>query len=47
MSSDCKRRGVALGSATDGTIGVDAKSEDLPHDRRLYKESESGRSEPS
>jgi hypothetical protein len=44
MSSDCKRRRAALGSATGGTVGVDAKSDDLPRDRRLCKESESGRS---
>jgi hypothetical protein len=47
MSSDCKRHGAALGSATGGAVGVDAKSNDLPRDRRLCKESESGHSDPS
>jgi hypothetical protein len=47
MSSDCKRRGAALGSATGGTLGVDVESDDLPRDRRLCRESKSGRSEPS
>jgi hypothetical protein len=47
MSNDCKRREVTLGSATGGTLGVDPESNDLPRDRRLCKESESGRSESS
>jgi hypothetical protein len=47
MSNDCKRRGAALGSATGGALGVDTESDDLARDRRLCKESESGRSEPS
>jgi hypothetical protein len=47
MSSDCKRRGAALGSATGCTVGADAKSDDLPRDRRLCKESESGHSDLS
>jgi hypothetical protein len=47
MSSDCKRRWAALGSATGGALGVDAESGDLPRDRRLCKVSESGRSDPS
>jgi hypothetical protein len=45
MSNECK--GAALGSATGGALGVDAESDDLPRDRRLCGESESGRSEPS
>jgi hypothetical protein len=44
MSSNCKCCRAALGSATGGTVDVDAKSVDLPRDRRLCKESESGRS---
>jgi hypothetical protein len=47
MSSDFKRREAALGSATGCTVGADAKSDDLPRDRRLCKESESGHSDPS
>jgi hypothetical protein len=47
MSSDCKRHGGALGSTTGGALGVDAESDDLPRDRHLCKESESGRSDPS
>jgi hypothetical protein len=47
MSNDCKRRGAALGSATGGALGIDAESDDLPHDPRLCRESESGQSEPS
>jgi hypothetical protein len=47
MSSDCKRLGAALGSATGGALNVDAESDDLPRDQRLYRESESRRSEPS
>jgi hypothetical protein len=47
MSSDYNRRGAALGSATGGVLGVDVESDDLPHDWRLCRESESGRSEPS
>jgi hypothetical protein len=47
MSSDCKRRGVVLSSATGGAVDVDAKSDNLPRDRRLCKESESGRSDSS
>jgi hypothetical protein len=47
MSNDCKRRGATLGSATGTALGVDADSDDLPRDRRLCRESESGRSEPS
>jgi hypothetical protein len=47
MSRDCKCRGAALGSATGSAVGVDAESDDLPRDRRLCKESESGRSHPS
>jgi hypothetical protein len=47
MSSDCKRRGAALGSATGGTLSVDAESDDLLRDRRLCRDSELGQSEPS
>jgi hypothetical protein len=47
MSNDCKRHGVALGSATGGALGVDTESDDLPRYRRLRRESESGRSKPS
>jgi hypothetical protein len=47
MSNDCKHRGAALGSTTGGALGIDAESDDLARDRRLCKESESGRSEPS
>jgi hypothetical protein len=47
MSSDCKRRGAVLGSITGGVLGVDTESDDLPRDRHLCRESESGRSEPS
>jgi hypothetical protein len=47
MSNDCKRRGAALGSAIGGMLGVIPESNDLPRDRRLCRESESGRSEPS
>jgi hypothetical protein len=47
MSNDCKRRGAVLGSTTGSVLGIDIKSDDLPHDRRLYRESESVRSEPS
>jgi hypothetical protein len=39
--------GAALGSDTGGALGVDAESDDLPLDRRLCRESESGQSEPS
>jgi hypothetical protein len=42
MSSDCKCRGAAA-----GTLGVDTESDDLSRDRRLCRESESGRSDPS
>jgi hypothetical protein len=44
MSSNCKRRGAVLGSATGGALDVDAESDDFPRDRRLCRESESGRS---
>jgi hypothetical protein len=47
MINDCKRYGVTFGSATGGALGVDAESDDLPRDRRLCRESESGRFEPS
>jgi hypothetical protein len=47
MSNDCKHHGAALGSAAGGALGVEAKSDDLPRDRRLCRESELGRSEPS
>jgi hypothetical protein len=47
ISNDCKHRVAALGSATGGAVGVDAESDDFPRDRRLCRESESGRSEPS
>jgi hypothetical protein len=47
MSNDCKHRGAALGSATGGTLGIDAESDDFPRDRCLCWESESGRSDPS
>jgi hypothetical protein len=47
MSNDCKHRGMALCSATGGALGVDAESDNLPLGRRLCRESESGRSEPS
>jgi hypothetical protein len=47
MSSDCKRRGASLGSATGGALGIDAESDDLPRDRHLCKESEQERSTPS
>jgi hypothetical protein len=39
MSSDSKRRGAALGSATGGALSVDAESDDLPRDRHLCRES--------
>jgi hypothetical protein len=42
-----EQRLQALGSATGGALNVDAESDDLPRDRRLCRESESGRSEPS
>jgi hypothetical protein len=42
-----KRHGAALGSATCGAFGVDAESDDLPREWRLYRDSESGRSDPS
>jgi hypothetical protein len=45
MSNDCKRRGAALGSATSGALDVNAKSDNLPRDWCLYRESKSGRSE--
>jgi hypothetical protein len=32
ISSVCKRRGAALGSATSGALGVDVESNDLPRD---------------
>jgi hypothetical protein len=38
---------AALGSAIGGALGVDTEYDDLPRDRCLYRESESGRSEPS
>jgi hypothetical protein len=47
MSSDCKHREAALGSATGGALGVDAEFDDLPCDRCLCMKSESGRSDPS
>jgi hypothetical protein len=47
ISSDCKRRGAVLGSAASGALGVDAESDDVLYDRRLWRESESGRSDPS
>jgi hypothetical protein len=47
MSNYCKRCGAALGSTTGSALGVDTESDDLPRDRRLYRESESGQSEPS
>jgi hypothetical protein len=47
MSNDCKRHGATLGSATSGALDVDAKIDDLPRDRCLCRESESGRFEPS
>jgi hypothetical protein len=47
ISNDCKRREAALGSTAGGVLGIDAESDDLPHDWRLCRESESGRSEPS
>jgi hypothetical protein len=47
ISNDCKRRGAALGSATGAALGVDVEFDDLPCDRHLCRESESGRSEPS
>jgi hypothetical protein len=47
MSSDCKRRGAALGFATGGVLSVDAESNDLPRDQHLCRELESGQSEPS
>jgi hypothetical protein len=47
ISNDCKRRGAVLGSTTGGALSVDAESDDLPRDRRLYRESVSGRSEHS
>jgi hypothetical protein len=39
MSSNCKRRGAALGSATGDALGIDDESDDLPRDRRLCRES--------
>jgi hypothetical protein len=47
ISNDCKRRRVAPDSAACGALGVDAESNDFPRDRRLCRESKSGRSEPS
>jgi hypothetical protein len=47
ISNDCRHRGAALGSAVGGVLGVDTESDDLPRDRCLSRESESGRSEPS
>jgi hypothetical protein len=41
------RRGAAPESASCGALGADAESVDLTRDRRLCRESESGRSEPS
>jgi hypothetical protein len=38
---------AALGSTAGGALGVNTESDDLPRDRRLCMESESGRSEPS
>jgi hypothetical protein len=47
ISNDCRCRGAALESTACGALGVDAKPVDFARDRRLYKDSESGRSEPS
>jgi hypothetical protein len=47
MSNDCKRRGAVLRSTTGSVLGIDIESDELPHDQRLYRESESVRSEPS
>jgi hypothetical protein len=46
ISNDCKRHGAALGSAIGTALGANAESDDLPRDRRLCRESESGWSEP-
>jgi hypothetical protein len=47
ISNDSKHHGAALGSATGGALGVDSEFDDLTCDRRLCRESKSGRSEPS
>jgi hypothetical protein len=47
ISNDYKRRGATLCSTTGAALGVDAEFDDLPRDRRLCRESESGQSEPS
>jgi hypothetical protein len=47
MSNDCKHCGAVLSPTTGGALGIDAESDDLACDRRLCKESESGRSKPS
>jgi hypothetical protein len=47
ISNDCRRRGAAPDSTACDALDVDAESVDFPHDRRLCRESESGRSEPS
>jgi hypothetical protein len=47
ISNDCKRRGAVSEPAACGALGVDAESDDFPRDRRLCRESESGRSKPS
>jgi hypothetical protein len=47
MTKDYRRRGGVLVSAPCGTLGVDAGVIDLALDERLFRESASGRSEPS
>jgi hypothetical protein len=47
ISNDCRCRGAAPDSTACGALDVDAESVKFPRDRRLCRESESGRSEPS
>jgi hypothetical protein len=47
ISNDCRRRRVVPDSAAYAALSVDTEFDDFPHDRRLCRESESRRSEPS
>jgi hypothetical protein len=47
MINDWRRHGAAPEFTSCGALSVDTEPVDLTHDRRLYKESSSGRSKPS